>query len=693
MVSRLAGIAMTTLRGDPSRQPELQGAIAKEIEATLHALADKGETVLTVAEWAEQRRYLSRAESPRPGRWRNDAVPFAVEPMEYMSPYCPTQLCVFKAPVQVVKTEIALNVALHALDVAPRRVIIAEPRIDDVKKVSKRVNLALAADCFKGRVSDPKSRDGGLTIQIKEVDGVELHLVNTGSAAAVSGTPAGLLLCDEVDRWDYQLGDEGDPFEILLGRMSAWGPSGKCYVASTPVRMNGRTETLWRRGSQGKWHLPCPHCGEMQPYQTQHDDGRYGLCWEGDPDDPANFNAWYECRACGNRVDEYHKADIFAHGRYVHAHPERLATHASWTMEALSAPIGSVTWKDLAAQLARALRSAKRGDTRALQAYRNLRQAQGWEDLGETVSAEGLENRVEPQWHELPARVRYLTAGVDTHDDRLDVSVYGWGPGMEAWLVAHLLIHGDPMHPDTMRQLDDAILTPSWLREDGGRLRVTSACCDAGGHRTQAVLEYAAKRARQGVVAIRGVTHHGAPVWQPKASQSKRFKTAGRFFLVGRTDSADRIMAMIRTREPGPNYLHVGEGTPAHWFSEMTAQRRVRSVAQTGRRKGQEEWHYEPESIGAPDHAWDCARYALAAMHRLLSRGQKLGKYEAPADAGADTTDAAPTPRPVREPVRTEPEQVDTPVETGHPTGGDTVRRRRPKRRSISAEDWWRAQR
>ena len=37
----------------------------------------------------------------------------------------------------------------------------------------------------------------------------------------------------------------------------------------------------------------------------------------------------------------------------------------------------------------------------------------------------------------------YLTAGVDTQDDRFEIEVVGWGPEYESWGIRYAAIYGD----------------------------------------------------------------------------------------------------------------------------------------------------------------------------------------------------------------------------------------------------------
>lgn len=43
----------------------------------------------------------------------------------------------------------------------------------------------------------------------------------------------------------------------------------------------------------------------------------------------------------------------------------------------------------------------------------------------------------------VPEEVLYLTAGVDTQDDRFEIEVVGWGPEYESWGIRYAAIYGD----------------------------------------------------------------------------------------------------------------------------------------------------------------------------------------------------------------------------------------------------------
>ena len=43
----------------------------------------------------------------------------------------------------------------------------------------------------------------------------------------------------------------------------------------------------------------------------------------------------------------------------------------------------------------------------------------------------------------MPEDVLYLTAGVDTQDDRFEIEVVGWGPEYESWGIRYAAIYGE----------------------------------------------------------------------------------------------------------------------------------------------------------------------------------------------------------------------------------------------------------
>lgn len=54
----------------------------------------------------------------------------------------------------------------------------------------------------------------------------------------------------------------------------------------------------------------------------------------------------------------------------------------------------------------------------------------------------------------VPDGVALLTAGVDTQDDRFEITITGWGRDEESWSVAHDVIYGDLETDEPWKRLD-----------------------------------------------------------------------------------------------------------------------------------------------------------------------------------------------------------------------------------------------
>lgn len=237
--------------------------------------------------------------------------------------------------------------------------------------------------------------------------------------------------------------------------------------------------------------------------------------------------------------------------------------------------------------------------------------------------------RAEPyEANTAPAGVLALTCGVDVQDNRLAVSVWGWGVGEESWLVHHSEVWGDPTAGEVWKQLD-AILGAEYRREDGASLRVLLTCVDSGGHCTGEVYQFARERRAQGVMAIKGASQRGKPPVgrETKVDLTVRGRTLKRgasVVLVGTDTIKDTIYGRLRHNdEPGPGCVHFGKAATPEYFEQLTAERKVTRYT----RNGMPVSEYTKRS-NARNEALDTAVYAMAALHLLYRRFDRRTIWE-----------------------------------------------------------------
>ncbi|HHJ2012065.1 TPA: terminase gpA endonuclease subunit, partial [Pseudomonas aeruginosa] len=119
------------------------------------------------------------------------------------------------------------------------------------------------------------------------------------------------------------------------------------------------------QGDQRHYYVPCPHCGTMQVLE-----------WEGLKYDPEYRLVQYMCcnEECGGLIEEHHKAAMLSAGEW-RAHAVGDGETVSFTLSALYAPPGWLTWTDLAKEYDEAKRLQEKGDPGSMQVFYNTRLA------------------------------------------------------------------------------------------------------------------------------------------------------------------------------------------------------------------------------------------------------------------------------------------------------------------------------
>src|SRR5690606_10020634 len=148
------------------------------------------------------------------------------------------------------------------------------------------------------------SRDSSNTRTFKDFAGGQLYLEHAGSPSRLKSTTVRTLIVDELDEFANNLGSGDDPVAMLEGRTSAFPATSKRLYISTPgVRGVSRTEQLWNKSDQRRFHVACPECGHKQPLEWS------GLQWT--PDASA---CWYMCCECSAVIEEHQKTAMIAAG-------------------------------------------------------------------------------------------------------------------------------------------------------------------------------------------------------------------------------------------------------------------------------------------------------------------------------------------------------------------------------------------
>jgi phage terminase large subunit GpA-like protein len=463
---------------------------------------------MSVWQWADRERHLSSRSSPEPGRWRTARVPFSREIMEELSPSSPAEEVIFVASTQVVKTEIGINFIGHSVCEDPCPILAVYPTVEVGNRwVRQRLNPTITeSPSLRDRFPPERSRDASNTNTLKEFPGGILIMGGANSAASLASMPIKKLMADEVDRYprnvgkDEEGGGEGDPLDLAEARTSAFGRRAKRYKASSPTIMSlSRIWKDWLRSSQGEYHVPCPHCLEVQV--LRRDNLSYSV---GHPEE-----ARFACIHCGVLIEERFKTwmlDEVNGARWIHKHPERV-TVRGYHLSAWYSPTGlGKTWPELARMY-----EDRKGDPERLKVFINTVDALCYEDPNEKLDWEQIKQRAEASpVRAVPKGYVLLTAGVDVQKDRLEYLVMAWRRGMGRFVIDAGIIPCDPMRQDWHAKLDE-LLETKFRNGYGQDLRIKAMAVDSG-YLPDEIFKYTRSRKARGVFAIKGASLSGKPI-------------------------------------------------------------------------------------------------------------------------------------------------------------------------------------
>ena len=558
---------------------------------------------LTVSEWADMYRKLSKESSSEAGQWKTSRAPYQKEIMDSLSDKR-TETTVVKSSAQVGKTELINNIIGYFIAYDPSSIMLLMPTLDLAQSYSKKRLAPMIRDTpvLRDKVKDAKSRDSDNTLLEKGFPGGYIAMTGANSPVGLSSRPIRILLADEVDRFPASAGNEGDPLALAEKRTKTFWNKKKCCVSTPTEKGISRIDDEYEESSQEEWCLPCPKCGKIQP-----------LTWA-----QIRFeDVTHECKYCGERSGEFEwKA---GQGKWIAKYPERIKKRG-FHLNALASPWER--WSDIIDDFLK----SKDNPTK-LKTWVNTSLGETWEDNeGEGAEEDEIKNRREYYSAEVPRQVIVLTAGVDVQDDRLEVEVEGWGIGKESWGIQYKVFYGDPGQSPVWNQLDQYLQKTFWY-EGGEGLVISAVCIDSGGHHTDEVYRFCKAREHRRIFAIKGYGGYGKP-FIGKPTRNNRERAA--LFPLGVDTGKENILSRLKIKntenlECCPGYCHFPleetSGYTEEYFAGLTSEKRVLSI-----RQGQKTYVWKKKKSGVRNEPLDLRNYANAAFEILNPNLEEMQK-------------------------------------------------------------------
>lgn len=541
-------------------------------QAAKHAV--KAKANLTVSEWADANRVLSGEGSAEKGRWQTSRTPYLREIMDSLSEDSPDKLVAFMKSSQVGGTEAGSNWIGYIMDHAKGPAAIVMPTERSLNDwVSQKFDpMASDTPAVAEVLAKKSNKSSDNNSQRKKFTGGILYFKTAGSTAELKSTSLRYAMADELDEWDWTT-TQGDPLGLLEVRLTTFFDR-KLFAPSTPTMKDAsRIEELFENGDQRHYQVPCPHCGEYQHLKWPN------VRWVKNVANPKRLDhVSYYCEHNGCVIDEHHKTEMMAKGRWVAEAPQN--AYKSYHINALYSPIGlGLSWLELAYEWIEA-----QGDPAKLMRFINTRLGETFADRSHDLKPNVLVARAEPyQLRTIPIGVLVLTAGVDTQDDRFEIQITGHARGDVTMPIDYHVIWGKPDDEKTRKALADYLVNAKFTNHFGREMKLEAVAIDTGGHHTHTIYQFVREAASYGlrrVMACKGASTYGRailgkPSLQDVNHRGRVVKKGVALYMVGADTAKHLLYGRLNgdvDKDPSERKVRFSTELPPEYFEGLVSE-------------------------------------------------------------------------------------------------------------------------
>ncbi|MCK5606565.1 phage terminase large subunit family protein [Candidatus Pacearchaeota archaeon] len=593
--------------------------------------------IILPSEYAEQVRYLPPQNTPLPGFYSYNIVPFLREIVDCYSPQSPVREFALMKGLQLGATvgilENGILFYMGHIRNAPVALVTADAELAKLRMdlyITPMINQSGLDDRIKS-IDEKNTRKTGKTEKKIEWEGggflVPLGAQNPNKSRSLSFQ---VLQCDEIDGWPDSVGKSGDPCDRIKGRSAAFETTRKIAWISTPL-ITGMSKIFraYEKGDRRKYHVPCKHCKKFQElkFNKVNDDGTcYGIQFEVDEEGHlVKDSVVYMCKFCQGVMINEDKGWMLPRGKWVATAHSSDSTYRSYHLSAFYSPVGMQTWT---AQVLRWLEcwdvvNNRVKDSDKLQVFYNEVLGAPFTIGGQRLKLENVNTHRRAVYtsgmvpnmisaKETGAKIQILICSVDVHKEHLDVQIIGWAPRRCFYSIEWLKLEGDceNLDEDPWKKLRTLIEDKQYRSDDGRLYKIQLTFIDSQ-YNTDLVHLFCSEYSG-GVIPVRGTE---LPVKGTTFKEFSEFKSKmGQVgYNITTTLYKDRLAMGLKREWDGislqPNgHPNFPQDYPDQFFKELTIERKQEiKDARTGKTVGFA-W------VGRGAHAWDTLVYNCAAI-------------------------------------------------------------------------------
>lgn len=575
------------------------------------------------------------------GAWDPLLAPMMIEPLDLLASRDYTGI-VFVGPARTSKTmSLILGGLTYIVKCAPGDTLVTQMSQDTARDFSLTdLDRAIRHSPELAAALSPRARDDNTYDKFFR-SGMRLK-IGWPAVSQLSSKTLRYVFETDYDRPSNRdnVDGEGPMWDLAYKRIETYMSRGKALAESSPdseyMDPHWRPSTpheappcagildLYNRGTRARWVWPCLHCGEyfeatpgLSCFPLPDEKVLEEMVKERDLLAMAEEYGRVVCQNCGGLHDQPQRPEMNARGHWLHE-GERISRDGTKSGDRRGTRIASYwlggvaatfqRWDSLVLKYLQALAGYLRnGEDQSLKFTTNTDQGAAY--LPRVVRArratDELRKRLE-EWPQgkVPAGVRFLTAAVDVQSTKFVVHVFGWGVGLESWIIDRFTISSSK-RPEGNRTaaLDPASYLEDWdlLTEQViGRtypqlvtdalLPIRLVMCDSGGKSGVTAKAYAfyrwlrKRRMHFRFRLIKGASTLNAPTatltW-PDATDRKDRKQGGRgdvpVWSINTNVIKDQVVGDLARTDDGPGFVHLPKWLEKDdsFFSELGAEIRT----------------------------------------------------------------------------------------------------------------------
>ena len=563
---------------------------------------------LLPSDWCDLHRVISVSSSSEPGRWRTSRTPYIKEPFNHLHPKSKVTRVTLMKGHQVAYTQgILVNSIAYTIGHFPRTMLLVTPSQKHTQKIfyqkiDPMINDSPAVSEKLSTVSKFAMRN---TMLHKDFRGGFISGVGANVASDLAGSSIQVLLLDEVDRMVGDVEGEGSPVELSVARTAIYRRK-KIFMGSTPVLEETSIVHRWfLEGDQRYYFVPCPHCGHPQTLVIERLKlkGRLPV---------------YECEKCGEHIEEKHKTQMLARGKWCPTAEPVDPSYRSYHLNSLYSPVGFLGWKDVLLAKQRA-----DNDEYFAKSFRNLYLGLPNRDAIGEIPEPKLVKRTIEETPEIPIPSRdamLITAGVDVQKDRIEMLVCGFIE-RKIHVLDHRIMWGET--------LEDGIIWDDLLAAlDIEEIDLMAIDCGYIPHR---VFSWQKKHQKRRVKIVKGTSSVDYIVSLPKFMEvsdfHKRQRRGNKFYEVATDILKDEIYSrLIIKNHEHEEFISFPKGMSDEFYAQLCSERKVLKDPDSWMDRSRKANPYKWVAVRHRNEVLDMLVYALAMFY--FSGGMKhLGNW------------------------------------------------------------------